>query len=112
MPKTLGQIAREASDAFEESYDEADFLKMNELSWEAAAAAVRQQVIEECIRELCWDCSHGDVPKYDPDASWHLHEMEGQTPRGCAATELHSLKQRTPNAQLTVMKEKPWEERN
>lgn len=86
MKKSLGDIAKEA-------YGKE--LRKSQ-SWEAAAAAI----VEECTKALCWDCHHGDLPKFDPDAGMYLHENEGQLPRGCAASELYSLKASRSQSQI------------
>jgi hypothetical protein len=53
MMKTIGKVAQEASDEFEDTCDESSFLRMTELSWEAAANAVLEEAAKIAESEKC-----------------------------------------------------------
>jgi hypothetical protein len=96
MSKTLGQIAYEKRQQY---YREAHFDNWAATEWDFLAAHMKRAeqtaanaIVEECVKALCWDCAHGDAPKFAGDAGMYLHEFEEQIPRGCAASELYSLK--------------------
>lgn len=79
--KTLAEIARAA-------WMNAGHLEDH---WQITAAAVRNAVIDECIRASCRECRRGDEPQYHADLRYRYHWTEAGD-LGCTASHLHALK--------------------
>ena len=88
--KTLGQIARDASDDFEDFCEEADFLRMNELSWEAAANAV----LDEAARQLVGFAEMEDMARAERADCFGVSVSPKTLARREAAEFIRSLKSR------------------